>query len=345
MIDKDEEKRQSNYLTGGAGNVIPVAPPSPPRNTSGFGVESPKTSGSGYETPVKPPPNQKLFGSFGPTVYPGSVVAQGDPIVNFWNSRQRAPQPPSGAQTITAGAGANALLGAGRETQKTSGFGYETPKTSGFGVEAPKTSGFGVETLKNPDAANRPDPGFNKMSMQTIGRQVIKDQDGGYTELDITGMRPDNQQQRIQGGGESQLDLAKFQLEQSKFTKDVLGQMSQEEMARLELTASAINNMIPESLDGSSNARGEALRMAVPLSKGGADPLTAAALGAQAAQELEAWAKMQADALAQVGAEKAQVAIANKRAEIQRNMQRLMQQNQSLYQQPQTPNQQDQFGF
>jgi hypothetical protein len=243
------------------------------------------------------------------------------------------------------------LIGAGRETQKTSGFGYETPKTSGFGVEAPKTSGFGVETLKNPDAANRPDPGFNKMSMQSIGRQVIKDQDGGYTELDITGMRPDNQPQRTSGGGVNPLDLAKLQLEQQKFSKDVLGQMSQEEMARLELTASAINNMLPEAVDGSSNARGEALGMAAPLARQGVDPLTAAALGAQAAQELEAWAKMKADELAQVGAEKAQLAIAQQRESIMRNMQRLMQQNQSPYQQPgpqslyQTPDQQDQFGF
>jgi hypothetical protein len=149
----------------------------------------------------------------------------------------------------------------------------------------------------------------------------------------------------------NQLDLAKFQLEQSKFTKDVLGQMTQEEMARLELTASAINNMLPEAVDGSSNARGEALGMAAPLARQGVDPLTAAALGAQAAQELEAWTKMKADELAQVGAEKAQLAIAQQRESIMRNMQRLMQQNQSPYQQPgpqslyQTPDQQDQFGF
>lgn len=241
--------------------------------------------------------------------------------------------------------------GFGVETPKTSGFGYEMPKTTGFGAETRKTSGFGVETLKNPDAANRPDPGFNKMSMQTIGKQVIKDQDGGYTELDITGMRPDNQPQRTQGSMENPLDLAKFQLEQSKFTKDVLGQMSQEEMAKLELTASAINNMIPESLDGRSNARGEALMFAAPLSQKGADPLTAASLGAQAAQELEAWVKMQEGALAQAGEDKAQLAIARQRELIMQNKERLMQQNQSLYQQPgpqslyQTPTQQDQFGF
>ena len=196
-------------------------------------------------------------------------------------------------------------------------------------------------------ARNPVAPPTSPQPRQTTARGIPQDFEGRLGKFDfeqqggVQVIKPDFSTQNQT----NQLDLAKFQLEQSKFTKDVLGQMSQEEMARLELTASAINNMIPESLDGSSNARGEALRMAVPLSKGGADPLTAAALGAQAAQELEAWAKMQADALAQAGAEKAQVAIANKRAEIQRNMQRLMQQNQSLYQQPQTPNQQDQSGI
>jgi hypothetical protein len=231
-----------------------------------------------------------------------------------------------GAQTRTAGAGANALLGAQTRTENTFGAGV------GASPVAPPTS-------QQPRQA--PARGIPQDFEGRLGKFDFEQQGG------VQVIKPDfstpNQT--------NQLDLAKFQLEQSKFTKDVLGQMTQEEMARLELTASAINNMLPEAADGGSNARGEALGMAAPFVRQGVDSLTAAAMGAQAALELQAWAAENADKLAQVGAEKAQMATAQQRESIMRNVQRLMQQNQSLYQQPgpqslyQTPDQQDRFGF
>jgi hypothetical protein len=206
-----------------------------------------------------------------------------------------------------------------------------------------------TNAVRNPVA-----PPTSPQPRQTTARGIPQDFEGRLGKFDfeqqggVQVIKPDFSTQNQT----NQLDLAKFQLEQSKFTKDVLGQMSEEERGKLNILSSAVNSIVPEAMGGEDvNMRAGAFQFGADLLKSGADPLTAAALGAQAAQELEAWAKMQADALAQAGADKAQLAIARQRELIKQNMQRLMQQNQSLYQQPgpqslyQTPNQQDQFGF